>query len=83
MSVHKELAQHAKQQNLIYQTFLQLDDLRERYIEEAILLCQKGEPFSTNKINEITNQINKINLRFIPERKMVTDEMIKDFVNKE
>jgi hypothetical protein len=83
MSVHKELAQHAKQQNLIYQTFLQLDDLREHYIEEAILLCQKGEPFSTNKINEITNQINKINLRFIPERKMVTDEMIKAFVNKE
>jgi hypothetical protein len=82
MGVHKELAQHAKQQNLVYKKFLELDELREHYIEEAILLCKQGESFSTAKINEVTNQINKINLRFIPERKMVTEEMIKEFVSK-
>jgi hypothetical protein len=82
MSVHKELAQHAKMQNKMYQAFLDLDQRRETYIEEAIELCKKGDAFSTDKINMVTNQINKMNLRFIPLRKYVTIEMVKEYVKK-
>lgn len=82
MSVHKELAQHAANQNLIYQEFLKLDRLREQYIEEAIELCKQDAPFSTDKINEVTHRMNQINLRFVPDRKYVTEEMIKEYVKK-
>jgi hypothetical protein len=82
MSVHIELAKHAEKQNKMYQAFLKLDQQRENYIEEAIKLCKNGEPFSTNKINLVTDQINKMNLRFIPIRKFVSVEMVKEYVTK-
>jgi hypothetical protein len=80
MSVHKDLIKHAKKQNKIYEMFLALDQQRESYIEEAVQLYKQGCPFSTDKINEATNIINNINLRFIPTRKNVTVEMVQDYV---
>jgi hypothetical protein len=82
MSVHIELAKHAEKQNKMYQAFLELDQKRETYIEEAIELCKKGESFSTEKINRVTDQINKMNLRFIPFRKYVSVDMVKEYVKK-
>jgi hypothetical protein len=82
MGVHKELAKHAEKQNKLYQVFLELDQKREIYIEEAIQLCKKGEAFSTDKINRVTDQINKMNLRFIPIRKFVSEDMVKEYVKK-
>ncbi|GHH98970.1 DUF2533 family protein [Neobacillus kokaensis] len=82
MSVHKELIQHAANQNKEYQFFLQLDQQRESYIEEAINLCKEGKPFTTDKINAVTKQINNINLRFIPERKIVTIDMVREYVSR-
>ncbi|WHY75317.1 DUF2533 family protein [Neobacillus sp. WH10] len=80
MSVHKDLIKHAAIQNKTYQEFLTLDQQRENYIDEAIELCKQGNPFSTDKINEVTNMINNINLRFIPTRKNVSVEMVQDYV---
>ena len=80
MSVHKDLIKHAANQNKTYQEFLTLDQQREIYIQEAIELCKQGNPFSTDKINEVTNMINNINLRFIPTRKNVSVEMVQDYV---
>lgn len=80
MSVHKDLIKHAKNQNLEFQEFLAMDQQREIYIEEAVELCKQGKPFSTDKINEITNKMNKINLRIIPIRKNVTVEMVREYV---
>ncbi|WHY88816.1 DUF2533 family protein [Neobacillus novalis] len=80
MSVHKDLIKHAANQNKTYQLFLSLDQQRESYIEEAVELCKQGNPFSTEKINEVTNKMNKLNLRFIPIRKNVTVEMVQDYV---
>jgi hypothetical protein len=80
MSVHKDLIKHAENQNKTYQEFLALDQQRENYIEEAVELCKKEETFSTDKINEVTNKINRINLRIIPDRKNVTGEMIHEYV---
>ena len=82
MSVHKDLIKHAANQHETYQQFLALDQQREQYIEEAIELCKQGLPFSTDKINAVTNSINKINLRFIPTREFVTGEMVQEFVKK-
>ncbi|MFP5108063.1 DUF2533 family protein [Neobacillus sp. C211] len=82
MSVHKDLIKHAANQHETYQKFLALDQQREQYIEEAIELCKQGKPFSTDKINAVTNSINKINLRFIPTRQTVTGEMVQEFVKK-
>ncbi|EKN65474.1 hypothetical protein BABA_20086 [Neobacillus bataviensis LMG 21833] len=80
MSVHKDLIKHAANQNKTYQVFQELDQQRERYIEEAVELCKQGLPFSTDKINEVTNRMNKINLRFVPTMKFVTGEMVQDYV---
>ncbi|WP_026567400.1 DUF2533 family protein [Bacillus sp. UNC41MFS5] len=82
MSVHKDLIKHAANQHETYQQFLALDQQREEYIEEAIELCKQGLAFSTDKINAVTNSINKINLRFIPTREFVTSEMVQEFVKK-
>jgi uncharacterized membrane-anchored protein len=79
MSVHKDLMHHAELQNRIYREFLELDQRRESYIEEAIELCKQGSPFSTEKINDVTNRINKMHLRIIPSRKNVTDEMVMEY----
>ncbi|OLS36209.1 DUF2533 family protein [Bacillus sp. MRMR6] len=83
MSVHKDLIQHAANQNKVYQEFLALDQQREFFIEEAVQLCKQNAPFSVAKINEVTNKINKINLRFIPTRENVTVEMVREYVNKQ
>ncbi|PAE44207.1 DUF2533 family protein [Bacillus sp. 7884-1] len=81
MSVHKDLIKHAKNQNQSFQEFQALDELREQYIEEAVELCKQGKPFTTDKINEITNRMNRINLRIISLRKNVTVEMVREYVN--
>ncbi|MFB3167075.1 DUF2533 family protein [Neobacillus sp. 179-C4.2 HS] len=81
MSVHKDLIKHAKNQNQSYQEFQALDELREKYIEEAVELCRQGQPFTTDKINEVTNKMNRINLRIISLRKNVTTEMVQEYVN--
>lgn len=82
MSVHKDLAKHAEKQNTLYREFLQLDQLREAYIEEAVELCKAGKDFSVDNINMVTKQMNQINLRIVPHRKLVTTEMIKEYVEK-
>ncbi|WP_419887370.1 DUF2533 family protein [Neobacillus niacini] len=81
MSVHKDLIKHAKNQNQSYQEFKALDELREKYIEEAVELCKQGKPFTTDKINEVTNKMNRINLRIISLRKNVTTEMVQEYAN--
>ncbi|WP_045521735.1 DUF2533 family protein [Neobacillus niacini] len=80
MSVHKDLINHAKNQNQSYQEFQALDELREKYIEEAIELCKQGKPYTTDKINEVTNKMNRINLRIISLRKNVTEDMVREYV---
>jgi hypothetical protein len=81
MSVHKDLIKHAQNQNQSYQEFQALDDLREKYIEEAVEFCKQGKLFTTDKINDVTNRMNRINLRIISIRKNVTVGMVKEYVN--
>ncbi|RFU64502.1 DUF2533 family protein [Peribacillus saganii] len=80
MSVHKEITKHAYKQNQKMVEFASLDEEREKYIQEAIELCRAEKAFSTAKINEITLKMNAL---FQDARKMVTPEMVQDFVNKQ
>ncbi|MGP7815789.1 DUF2533 family protein [Niallia sp. 01092] len=83
MSVHKAITKHVEQVNSRVNVFKQLDDLREQYIEEALQLCSKGESFSVQKINEVTEEINTMaKLGVTPTRKVVTIEMVKEYAEK-
>ncbi|MDQ1146358.1 hypothetical protein QE429_003185 [Bacillus sp. SORGH_AS 510] len=80
MSVHKAITEHVNKQNHKINQFLLLDQQRELYIDEALLLCKQGKEFTTDKINEVTNQINILAKQgIIPFRKLVTNEMVKEY----
>ncbi|MFY4776044.1 YpbS family protein [Metabacillus sp. RGM 3146] len=81
--VHKAISEHSKKQNRIIQTFAALDAKREQYIEEALGLCQEGKPFTVNRINQVTEEINQLAKKgIVPLRKHVTDEMVKEYANR-
>ncbi|WP_312095778.1 DUF2533 family protein [Niallia sp.] len=83
MSVHKAISKHVKQVNSLVNHYKQLDQLRESFIEEAILRCKAGENFSVDKINEVTEQMNELaRLGVVPPRKKVSIEMVFEFVNR-
>jgi accessory colonization factor AcfC len=80
MSVHKAITAHVNKQNKKINDFLSLDQLREMYIEEAVALCKAGKPYTTEKINEVTLQINDLARQgIIPTRKIVTVEMVREY----
>lgn len=83
MSVHKEITKHVGQVNFRVNQFKQLDQLRESFIEEAIMLCKTGKAFSVEQINDVTEQMNELaRLGVVPTRKKVTEAMVREFVNR-
>ncbi|MDZ5473873.1 YpbS family protein [Bacillus sp. 31A1R] len=84
MSVHKEISSHVNKQNKIIKEFFALDQKREQLIDEALQLCQQGLPFTTDKINEVTKEMNEISklLENIPSRKLVTPQMVQEYAEK-
>ncbi len=83
MSVHKEITKHVNTQNKRINEFIALDEQREYYIERALQDCKEGNPFSLDKINEVTAKINELAKQgIIPTRKYVTIEMIKEYAGR-
>ncbi len=84
MSVHKALSKHVNGLSQIISDFANLDQIREQYIEEACKLCKDGQAFSTEKINEVTKQMNQLAMQIenLPDRKYVSVQMIQEYVNK-
>lgn len=84
MSVHKAISSHVNKQNAILAAYAKLDREREMYIEEAISQYTKGLPVSTDKINSVTVEMNRLSNKIenLPTRKLVTVEMIAEYVNK-
>lgn len=63
--------------------FFALDEQREYYIEQALDLCRRGLPFTADKINEVTAEINELSKQgIIPARKYVTADMIEEYALK-
>lgn len=80
MSVHKAITEHVNIQNQRINDFMVLDQLREQYIAEALELCKQGKELTTDKINEVTKQINAMARKgIIPTRKLVTVEMVREY----
>ncbi|MGG5252190.1 YpbS family protein [Neobacillus sp. SM06] len=83
MSVHQAITNHVNKQNKRINEFIALDQQRELYIEEAVQRCKEGKAFSTEKINEVTKQINELaKLGIVPSRKLVTPEMVREYVER-
>jgi hypothetical protein len=83
MSVHKEISAHSTKQHEILKQFLQLEQQREFYIDEAVSLCKQGKEFSTDRINTVTAQINNLARQgVVPQRKLVTVEMVKEYSSR-
>lgn len=81
--VHQAITAHSQKQHALIRAFAQLDAKREAYIEEAVALCQRGEPFSVHNINEVTKQMNELARNgILPQRKYVTVDMVKEYVQK-
>ncbi|MGM0830972.1 MAG: YpbS family protein [Bacillota bacterium] len=83
MSVHKDITKHSSKQNQLVQQFMILDERRERAIDEAVQLCLNDQLFTTNAINDVTNEINILARQgVVPQRKLVTIEMVKEYAAK-
>ncbi|MDP4084761.1 MAG: YpbS family protein [Bacillota bacterium] len=83
MSVHNEITKHVNKQNQRINDFLTLDTKREEYISEAVELCKEGKEFTTDKINEVTNKINELAKKgIVPTRRLVTTDMVREYVLK-
>lgn len=83
MSVHKAITNHVNKQNKRINDFLALDAQRELLIEEALKLYIEGKEFTTDRINEVTKQINQLaSAGIVPARKFVTPEMVREYADR-
>lgn len=81
--VHKEITKHSNRQHQLVKSFIALERKREEYIDEAVQLCLQNKPFSVNKINAVTEEINQLAKKgIVPTRKWVTIEMVKEYVQR-
>jgi hypothetical protein len=81
MSVHKAISEHSRKQQNAIKRFLELDQKREVYIDEAIRRYKDNEPFTVDQINGVTKEINELATKeIIPTRKYVSIEMLKELV---
>jgi hypothetical protein len=82
--VHKAITAHSQKQHAAVATFLQLENMREFLIDEAVELCKSHQVFEVDKLNEVTKQINVLakNTGYIPTRKIVTKEMVMEYTNR-
>ena len=83
MNVHEATSKHSNAQHLHLVRFAELDAQREHAIEAAVDLCKRGLPFNVDAINAVTAQIIAHAQKGIsPLRSLVTEAMVRDYVNK-
>ncbi|ATH92111.1 hypothetical protein ACH95_07710 [Bacillus glycinifermentans] len=82
-NVHEAITAHSKKQHQIVKEFVLLEDERERAIEEAVAKCERHEPFSTDRINQVTAKMNELAKKgIVPQRRLVTKEMVEEYVSR-
>ncbi|KAF1679888.1 YpbS family protein [Bacillus mexicanus] len=78
--VHKAISAHSSKQHEHIKAFVRLENMREMAIEEAISKCKNDEPFTTDAINEITEQMNQLAKKgIVPTRRLVSKEMVREY----
>lgn len=84
MAVHLQIAEQVKKHRQAQKDFLELDAKRELEIENAIALAKAKKPFDTSEINRLTTEMNRIASAFqFPARKLVTVDMVKEYISKQ
>jgi hypothetical protein len=84
VSVHLELSKKVKEKLDLVEAYKKLDSLREARIEEVIGLCRSGRAFSVAEVNKITGEINQLAAIYhLPSRRMITEQMVIDLVNRQ
>lgn len=84
MEAREAITAHSKKQHQHLVTFAKLDQQREDAIEEALQQCMAGRPFTVDRINEITDRINRHAKQGIsPTRKYVTVDMVKEYAERQ
>jgi hypothetical protein len=82
MSVHLQIAEQVKNHREAQKQFLHLDAAREQAIDHVLELAKSNKEFQTTEINQITDEMNKIAMKFqFPPRKLVSREMILNYLN--
>ncbi|MCM3596868.1 YpbS family protein [Metabacillus idriensis] len=82
-NVHEEISAHSKKQHAIVSKFLSLEEKREALIEQAVQQCRQSQSFSVTGINAVTAEINELAKQgIIPTRKLVTEEMVHEYVQR-
>lgn len=83
MSVHEAISKHSRKQHMHLTAFQELDERRERAIEQAVGQYLRGEPYSLDAINSITAQINSHAKHGIsPTRQYVTADMLEAYAER-
>ncbi|MGG3345265.1 YpbS family protein [Bacillus subtilis] len=81
--VHKAISAHSSKQHEHIKAFMRLENMRELAIEEAIAKCRNDEPYTTDAINEITEQMNQLAKKgIVPTRRLVSKEMVREYVSR-
>jgi hypothetical protein len=84
MNVHEAISKHSNKQHMHIVRFTELDEQREKAIDDCVALCKSGQPFSVEPINRITAAIIEHARNGIsPLRKYVTEEMVRQYAGKE
>lgn len=82
MAVHLQIAEQVRKHREAQKQFLALDAERERAIENVLQKAKSGYPIEIAEINRITNEMNHLAMNFqFPPRKLVTIEMIQDYLS--
>ncbi|MFC0473432.1 DUF2533 family protein [Halalkalibacter kiskunsagensis] len=82
MAVHIQIAEQVRKHREAQKQFLALDSQRERAIDLALDLAKANKLVETTEINRITEEMNQIAMKFqFPPRKLVTPEMIRNYIN--
>ncbi|MCF7618126.1 YpbS family protein [Bacillus sonorensis] len=82
-NVHEAITAHSKKQHQLIKEFVLLEQERERAIEEAVATCERQEPFSTDRINQVTAKMNELAKKgIVPQRRFVTKEMVEEYVSR-
>ncbi|MEQ6075210.1 YpbS family protein [Bacillus subtilis] len=81
--VHKAISAHSSKQHEHIKAFMRLENMRELAIEEAVGKCRNDEPYTTDAINEITEQMNQLAKKgIVPTRRLVSKEMVREYVSR-
>ncbi|MGN9865046.1 YpbS family protein [Bacillus swezeyi] len=82
-NVHEAITAHSKKQHQHISEFVLLEQEREKAIDKAVAKCERKEPFSTDRINQITVKMNELSKKgIVPIRRLVSKGMVEEYVSR-